>query len=410
MAAAPWFVELGDALGAKWPLEVAHWVTTRPGQFTFYLAYIVLGAILVGCGMRAYARFQRWSFWIGCLGLVTFIAVLLPTSHTEFVRLYNHWMAKRVGWGGGNAYQRLIARAPPVPGGTTWSDTVLATPVLAYVFLFIASTGSIGGEISGVGGNIRRSIGVYLGSNLFAMIASVAFWGLVVHVVSGPFFAAANHAALHPAGGPPVVPLATTFLLALTGSPIVRLWITVAFWVWFLAWPINNYVASTRFMFAMAFDGQLPHALVRVVGRTGTPIVALLVSLAGMIVCGYLYWYTSFAQLTLALPLFATVAFAGTCAAGALYPFRRATRAVYHASAVARLRIGRAPLITVLGTAGLIPLAFLIVAYMLDSRYGVNGASGLWFALALGAGALIVSLLWGRRRSSQHGESGPGGR
>ena len=40
---------------------------------------------------------------------------------------------------------------------------------------------------------------------------------------------------------------------------------TVSAWFWI--WPTNNFVGSTRFQFAMAFDRMLPSKLTTVVGR-----------------------------------------------------------------------------------------------------------------------------------------------
>jgi amino acid transporter len=395
LATAPLFASLADLFNAQWPLNVAEWVVTTDGQFVFYLGYLLFGAVVVGLGMRFYARFQRWSFYLGCAGLATWFLILLTTSHSEFVSSFNAFFQNTLGWGDGQAYDRILASArengydPVALGDTSLKDTLLIGPVLAYVFLFVAWTANMAGEISGVG-DFKRSLRMYLGANFFAMVVCALFVWLLIDRVSNEFFTAANFEAINGNTDIPITPLYSTFLVSMSGSPLLGLWVMLAFSAWFWIWPTNNYVGTTRFMFAMSFDRMLPAGLSRVVGRTGTPIVALAVAFVGMAIFGYLYWYTSFADLTLALPLFATVAFAGTCLAGTLLPFLPSTRRVYAASVLSKYRVGPVPLITVMGTLSLAYFAFLLVRYFSDDRYGVNGTTGLLFALGLGVFAVAL--------------------
>ncbi len=395
LATAPLFISLGELIGMHWPVRFASWLVTTNGQFAFYLFYICFGFVVVALGMRFYARFQRWSFYIGCAGLLSWFVILLLTSHTEFVSSFNRFMNDTLHYGNGQAYQKIIASAtkdgyhPVALGDTSWKDTILIGPVLAYTFLFVAWTGNLAGEITGVG-NFKRSLRMYLGANVFAMVVCALFMWLLIDRISNQFFTSANYVTIAQGNGDvPVTPLYSIFIMSMVKWPILWLWIMITFSAWFWIWPTNNYVGSTRFMFAMSFDRMLPSFLARVVVRTATPIYALGVAFVGMVIFGYLYWYTSFSKLTLDLPLFAAIAFGGTTLAATLMPFLRSSRRIYEASPLAKYTVGPVPLITVLGALSVAYFTFMIYLYATDARYGVNSRTGLWFALGLFAGAIV---------------------
>jgi amino acid transporter len=177
--------------------------------------------------------------------------------------------------------------------------------------------------------------------------------------------------------------------MSMVSSPWLWLWIMITFSAWFWIWPTNNFVGSTRFQFAMAYDRMLPSKLTAVVGRTGTPIYALALSWVGALIFGVLFWYTSFSKLTLDLPLFAAIAFGGSTLAGGLMPFRASTKRIYQGSVLAKYHVGPLPLITFLSALGLLYFVFMIYLYATDSRYGVNSKTGLWFVIGLFALAIV---------------------
>lgn len=405
LATAPLFISFGQATHMHWPVHFASWLVTKNGQFVFYLFYICFAFIVVALGMRFYARFQRWSFYLGCAGLVSWLIILLLTSHTEFVNSFNGFMQSVLSYGDGHAYQKIINSAvkagynPVSLGHTGWKHTILIGPVLAYTFLFVAWTGNLAGEISGVG-NFKRSLRMYLGANVFAMAVCALFMWLLIDTVSNQFFTSSNYVAIAQGNGDvPITPIYSVFIMSMVHSPALWLWIMITFSAWFWIWPTNNFVGSTRFMFAMSYDRMLPSFLARVVGRAATPIYALGVAFVGTVVFGYLFWYTSFAKLTLDLPLFAAIAFGGTTLAAALMPYMPKSRRIYEASPLSKYRLGPLPLITVLGTLSVAYFVFMIYLYFTDDRYGVNSPTGLWFAagLLVGAAVFYFGFKWYRR-------------
>ncbi len=395
LATAPLFVSLGGVLGAEWPVHFANWLVTKDGQFAFYCFYICFAFVVVALGMRFYARFQRWSFYIGCAGIVTYMIILLTTSHGEFVSSFNHFMANTFHYGNGNAYQHIIDQAtkngyhPVGAGDWSWKHTILIGPVLAYTFLFVAWSGNLAGEISGMG-QYKRSLRTILGANTFAMVVCAIFMLAVISTVSNQFFTSSNFVGSALGNGDvPVTPVYSIFIMSMVSSPWLWLWIMITFSAWFWIWPTNNFVGSTRFQFAMAYDRMLPSKLTTVVGRTGTPIYALALSWVGSLIFGILFWYTSFSKLTLDLPLFAAIAFGGSTLAGGLMPFRASTKRIYQGSVLSKYHVGPLPLITFLSALGLLYFVFMIYLYATDSRYGVNSKTGLWFVIGLFALAIV---------------------
>jgi amino acid transporter len=209
--------------------------------------------------------------------------------------------------------------------------------------------------------------------------------------ISNEFFQSSNFiAATAGSSTIPVTPLYSLFLIALGHNPLITLWIAITFSAWFWIWPTNNFVGSTRYMFAMSFDRMLPSHLSRVIGRNAVPIYALAVAAVGMVIFGYLFYYTSFATLTLDLPLFASFAISGTCLAGALMPYMKSSRAIYESSPISKYKLAGLPLITIMGVLSLMYFAFMLFMYITDARYGVNSVVGYEFAFALAAVGAIV--------------------
>jgi basic amino acid/polyamine antiporter, APA family len=396
LVTAPLLVAFGNAFHADWLLSLASWVVTQNGEFVFFLIYTAFAFIVVALGLRFYAQFQRWSFYIGCIGIASWIVILLLSSHTQFVNSFDSYMQQVLNWGDGHAYQKVLTDAskagyqPASFGDTNIKDTLLIGPVLAYTFLFVMWSSNLSGEISGLT-DFRRSLRMYLGANLFALIVCAAFIWLLISRISNEFFQSANFIAATPGSSSiPVAPLYSLFLIALAQNPLLTLWIALTFSAWFWIWPTNNFVGSTRYMFGMSFDRMLPSHLSRVFGRNAVPIFALALAAVGMVFFGYLFYYTSFATLTLDLPLFASFAISGTCLAGALLPYMKSSRAIYASSPISKYTLLGIPLITVLGTVSLLYFAFMVFMYITDARYGVNSAVGYWFAFALAALGAIV--------------------
>ena len=141
----------------------------------------------------------------------------------------------------------------------------------------------------------------------------------------------------------------------------------------------------------MAYDRMLPAAVARVSKRTGAPVVAIGICAVMSLIMGWLYLFTSFSTLTLAMPLILTIYFSASILSGVLLPFKKGTKQMYLDSPISKYKIFGIPSISVIGVIALLYNAFLLIAYLVDPRYGVN--SPLSYAF-IGAIIVIALLLY----------------
>ncbi len=394
MVAGPLFISLGEMLKAPALVNFAAWLSTKVGTWWFYVFYITFGAIVVGLGMRFYARFQRWSFYIGCVALGTWALLLLGTSSQAFQQAFNSFMESVLHWGNGGAYQQVLDIAKnngyaALPlAQTTFKSSFLIGPALAYTFMYIAWTGTLVGEIGGVN-QFKNSMKMYWGGNLFALVVAGGFMWLLISKIGNEFFTSANFIWANGSSDIPVAPYYGIFIMALSKSPIMWLWIAIGLNAWFWIWPTNNMVMSTRVMFAMAYDRMLPGFIAQVNRRVGAPVVAILITYVGSLVMGWLYFFTGFSKLTLDMPLMTSIAFAASTLVGTLFPYLKSTRQIYKDSPISKYNIFGVPLITVAGVLGLIYFAIMFYLYISDARYGTNNPLSAVYIF----GAIIISAI-----------------
>ena len=80
------------------------------GKFVVTLITIALAGILVSIGMAGYARVQKWCFYVGLLGVLVLVILLLASSHSSFISSFNLETHKLFGLTG--AYQQINVRRP----------------------------------------------------------------------------------------------------------------------------------------------------------------------------------------------------------------------------------------------------------------------------------------------------------
>src|SRR5713226_6568285 len=83
--AVQFFEPIWATLKWTWPTGGAAWFGTHNGIFVVSMITIALAGLLVSIGMAGYARFQRWCFIGGMLGVAVVVILLLVNSHASFV-------------------------------------------------------------------------------------------------------------------------------------------------------------------------------------------------------------------------------------------------------------------------------------------------------------------------------------
>ncbi len=393
MVAAPLFISLGNILNIPALTQFAVWLSTTVGTWWFYIFYICFAYMVMVFGMKFYARLQRWCFWIGVVAIATWAIMLLATSSTAFQQGFNTFMASTLDWGDGQAYQQILDmaraqgyRAVPL-SQTRVGPSFLIGPALAYTFMYVAWTGTLVGEIGGAK-QFKNSIKMFWGGNLFSMVVCAGFVWLLISRIGNQFFTSSNFLwAGGDIGDMPAAPYYGLFLMSLSKSPWLWLWIAIGLNAWFWIWPTNNMVMSTRVMFAMSYDRMLPGFVAKVSRRWGAPFVAITICFIGMVIMGWLYFFTGFARLTLDMPFMTSIAFCGSTVAGMLFPYLKTTRKIYEDSPISKYKLFGIPVITVSGALGVIYFAIMFFLYLTDGRYGTNDPLSAMYIL----GAIAVS-------------------
>lgn len=397
MVIAPFFISLGAIFNSQGLTNVASWLSTPVGGWWFFVLYVAFASAVLILGMRFYAKIQKWSFIIGCVAILLWVGILLATPRANFEGAFGNFMQNVFQWGDGNAYQKIISMASgygfnAVPlSGTSLISSILIGPVIAYAFVAIVWSGNLVGEIGGLK-QLKNSIFVYVGGIVFCLVVCAGLTWLLISKVSNEFFTSANFLWMGGYGGElPVAPYFGIFIMSMTASPFVWFLIAIGLNAWFWIWPTNNMVGSTRVGFAMAYDRMLPAAVARVSKRTGAPVVAIGICALMSLIMGYLYLFTSFSTLTLAMPLILTIYFSASILSGVILPYKKETKQMYLDSPISKYKIFGIPSISVIGVIALLYNAFLLIAYLVDPRYGVN--SPLSYAF-IGAIIVIALLLY----------------
>jgi len=406
MVMSPTFLALGKIINSQALITFASWISTTVGTWWFYVFYCSFAAVVLILGMRFYAKFQKWSFIIGCIAILLWVGILLATSKESFASSFSSFMQSTFNWGDGNAYQKVLSIAQTngftgVPiGKTSILSSFLIGPVIAYAFMAIVWAGNLSGEIGGLK-TFKNSLFIYVGGILFCLVVGAGLTWLLISKIGNEFFTSANFIWMggH-ASEMPIAPYFGLFIMAMVKSPIIWLLIVIGFNAWFWIWPTNNAVGSTRVAFAMAYDRMLPGFVAKVSTRFGAPVIATAIFYGLALIMGWLYFFTKFASLTLVMPLMITIYFSASVLSGVLLPYKKSTQKIYEESPVSKYKIFGKPAITVIGIIALIYNGFLFVLYLVDPRYGTNSPLSYAFMGGIIVLALVIYFVYRAYRRS----------
>jgi len=377
---SPTFFALGIMSGNQGMIDFASWLTTTDGLWWAYVAFCVWAFLIMVAGMKWYGRVQRWLFYIGCLVVVIWVAMLAITTHQDYVNNFNWFMSTYFNWGGANPYQYVIDQAvsagySPVPfDQTKFMPSWQLIPVMSYVFPWIMWAGPMAGEISGIT-DLKKSLWMYVGSNTFGMIVCAGTMYATIMIVGNEFLFSASYMwfAMGGASAIPMSPFLGFLYLTMTRNPFFWIMTVIGMNAWYWIWPTNGWVNTVRMYFAMSFDRALPGWFGAVDKRLRSPLNAIIFSTIGTVVMGWVYIYTPFWKFTLDALVGAGAVLAASTLAGTVMPYRKRTKALWEASPASKYKVGNVPVITIAGILGTvfywIPTFFM---WITDSRYGVN--------------------------------------
>jgi APA family basic amino acid/polyamine antiporter len=376
----------------------AYSATNGDGIFVSSLLTALIAGIVIAAGMKVYARFQKWCFYGGVLGLLIMIVVFAVHSQSDFARVFNQQTHNLYGAPAG-AYSKVMATgaAAHLGLGSLWSlpftATFLLMPFLAFYNLWPNWGATLYGEVRGAS-DFRKNVYAMAGALAFTTVGAIAMFLVMQHAMGRHFydFLSASYWALVPHSPVSIFPYPGMLVTFFFGSKVLAVLFLLLLSLWWFGWVGSVFLSSTRVIFAAAFDRILPEWAAQVNQRTGAPLGALVLMFAPSIVISALYAYsTQFYKYTLDATLVIAITYAGTALAAAVLPWRRG--ALYRGSPIAHYRVLGIPLISIAGAVFFGFLGFLLYEWFTSSVYAVNNKSSLVYMGVLYVVALAIYVI-----------------
>lgn len=390
LAVGPLLVSLGIAFDSAVLMEAAAWTRSPWGVLFWSLVVIVWSAVPIILGMSTYARWQRWFSFAAAAGLAAVAVALLRTHDLGSLAVYQEAAAR-------------AARLGYEPDtGSGLSQTLAVIPLASYMLVYAGWSTQQAGETRDAD-RLRAQIFIIAGAMLGSAALSALIGGLVAVKFGPETLGAAAYLFLeHPEAMPvPTVPFlwwADISAAARVFAVVVALLFNALFW---MNAP-NPTLAASRVLMAMSSDRILPRWVGHLHSTTKAPVKAItLFSVLCVAPCA-VYAFTSYWRLTLnTVALVNILAFAVTCATGALFPFLR--RELYRETAASRYELFGVPVITLAGSAFVGFTVWIVVRYTVD--FGLSLGLGLAVPIvttlilyAASFGVYLVSGLYRRAR------------
>jgi APA family basic amino acid/polyamine antiporter len=377
-----------------WQHGVHFW--SRPaGTFTGSILVAIMASILVGLGMRRYARFQKLCFYGGLLGLGIMFILLIVHSKSDFVSTFNRQAHNQFGTTGDAYAATLKAGNAGVTdiGSFAFGSIILLIPFIFFFNLWSNWGATLYGEVRGAS-DFRKNIYAMGGALIATTIGAVLCLLLFAHTFGWQWYNAANNSywgqiygyvKSAPLSAFPYPGLLSAWFF---GSSVLQFIVVGLLSLWFFGWVGTVFMSSTRVVFATAFDRVLPEWASRV-SAGGVPYPALALMLIPSIPISYFYAYDSkFYSWTLDATLVIAITFFGSAVAAAILPWRRAD--IYNASPIAKYKVGPLPLITATALAFMLILGYALYKWFQDDVYGVNHRDSLIYMGVLYGIALAI--------------------
>ena len=285
---------------------------------------IILTTGLCSLGMAGYARIQKWSLWVGLIGLAVICVLMLVSSQADFQTAFDKASSSLFGVSG--AYNAIVTAG----GGTNTdinpfgigSGTFVLIPFMMFWILYPNWGATLYGEVRGSSDFKRVLRGMLAGPVGDRRPGGRCSCSWRPRRSDGR---SSRRRVPRSTASTPVIPiwgyppLLVSFLF---DNRIFQIAIVVVFGAWFLGWSGTLFLSSTRMIFAAAFDRVLPEAAARVSDRSHVPYVALILIMVPSVVVSAVYaFWPPFVTYTLDASLVIAVMFFGTAIAATILPW-----------------------------------------------------------------------------------------
>jgi len=331
--------------------DLALWFTTYPAGPLFSMLLVCLIVfIYIAIGMKAYARVQKFSFYVGMVGLAIVFALLLFGDKASFINGLNANIPQLYGVEAGVDYHAATIAAGEAAGATFGefgSIAIVASfaliPMIVFFNLWPNWGSTLYGEVRGASDYKRNFWGMAAAVIVTAGLALVFFllinktmgWDFYINA-NGAFWSSIIYGTEVPI---PVWPYPVQFATFLTGSRALQFLVVLAVSFWWFGWSGTVFLSSTRVIFAAAFDRMLPEWVSKVESRTRTPVNALLLMVIPSVIISIMYAYNivKMQSIVLDAALVIAITFFGTALAAILLPWRQ--KSIFSGSPIERYKL-----------------------------------------------------------------------
>jgi amino acid transporter len=393
--------------------QAALWFTTYPwGPLTSMLLVCLIVFIYIAIGMKWYARVQKFSFYVGGVGLAIVFALLLFGNRASFIQGLNANLPALYGVPQADYYTATIeaGQAAGVTfgqfGSIAFGASFALIPMLVFFNLWPNWGSTLYGEVRGAS-DYKRNFKGMAAAIIFTAGLALVFFALISKTMGWDFYMNANGAfwssIFYGAQVPiPVWPYPVQFATFLTTSRALQFIVVLAVSFWWFGWSGTVFLSSTRVIFAAALDRMLPEWVSKIEPRTRTPVNALLLMVIPSVIISVLYAFNYFRMQTLALDATVVIAitFLGTALAGIVLPWRQ--KDVFEGSPIAKYKMPAwlgwvVTLLYAVGAAYLIYTSFKYAIAILGGIGALGPDVWTWFVVALLGLLTIVNaviLVW----------------
>jgi len=393
----PAFATIANITGSAWFNSAATWASSATGSFIIAAGVLTVVALLLARGTAIALRVNSIVWGIGLFSLLIMIGVLATTSHQTFVASFNSFAMSTTH--AANPYNAMIAVAYragfTMPGGFTALWGLIAVGMFGAGWFFWSTY--IGGEIKGAR-QLQSTIRVMLSGQLVNGVLYLVAVFLILRVFGSTFISAITWLLFN---DPSKVPFFTgegaqiVFFSALATN--IK-WLAVLFVITFIAWGwpllVTYSLQIQRCAFAWSFDQLMPARLCEVNPRTHTPLVLISVAWVLSICAAALASYTGLIVTIYASTFIGTALYSMLVSSLAAVRFPYKGKDTYALSPVARLKVGRIPLIVLTGLWGMAFTVFWGLAYLVLAPFGMQADGGALMIFTFGISVVGVAIYY----------------
>jgi len=360
---------------------VATVISTPVTMFILGAIYFTISAIIVALGTRVTMWALRVLLTMVIIGFLTFVSIMLAAGSGTFISNFDAMS--------GTTYAEIMDAAIKAgyPAKFVLSATLLGIIYTILNFLGFNFTVYVAGEVKEVR---KTQIISIIGAIIIFGFITWATYAVAYHVFNPHFLGALSY--LYTIGDPAYKlnfpPYFHNLLTFVTKDPIL---LSIVFWGWAmmpLAAGLTYMFASVRMLFAWSFDRILPTAISAVDRRFNTPYIALIIVVILAFIFQYLWLFTPVMKYFIYITAGWMICQSIAAIAGIMFPYRR--KDLFEtAPSIAKAKVRRIPLLTILGVAVLIISIWLGYAAMTPVFVGAIDP----IAVAFTYGMFIVGIV-----------------